>query len=321
MRRLIILCLFPFYSLLVAWREGIEIFVAFGTLYAFIQVIAKWILKRPMVTLIRGDSSFGMKVQDSPKSFLWLNRWIEYMGLLFSDRIVTVNTAFQGEIVSLLGKKKKVEVQVLFNNILFIPTSVQENIHDTRDQLGIPPEAKVLVTAGVLSRAKNIELLLKILPKTRVDHLFLLVSGDVSKENDQWYKDYLENLTDRLGMEQRVIFTGWLEKRFLWRVFQEADLFVLPSLREGMPNAMLEAMGADLPCIGSRVPGIMDILKHEELMFDPFDEKEIVSKINQFFLDVQYSNYINGLCRERKNNFVFDWKERVFKMVTEGIFS
>ena len=53
----LVLLLFPFYLLLMGWRERIDLIVAFGPLYAFLQALPKWILKKPMVTLIRSDLS------------------------------------------------------------------------------------------------------------------------------------------------------------------------------------------------------------------------------------------------------------------------
>jgi glycosyltransferase involved in cell wall biosynthesis len=122
-----------------------------------------------------------------------------------------------------------------------------------------------------------------------------------------------------LGLNKKVIFTGWLEREKLWEIFRAADLFVLPSKSEGMPNAMLKALGFDLPCFGSRVPGIIDILQYDELMFDPMDEPAVIEKVRQFFSDVQYFHKIRNLCQNRKRDFIFDWKERVFQTVTKGI--
>jgi len=316
--KLMVLLLFPFYSLLVGWREKIDLFVAFGSLYAFILAIPKWILKKPMVTLIRGDSTLGLKMRDSNKYLLCLNRVVEYLGLFFSDRIITVNTAIQREIVKVIGEKKKIDVKVLFNNVPPIPISLQGEILETKTQWGIPEEAKVLVTAGVINAGKNIEIVIKSLARIGMNKLFLLIVGDGSAKTDFHYQNYLRELAETLGLDRRVIFTGWLEKEELWKIFRAADLFVLPSKSEGMPNAMLEALGFDLPCLGSRVPGIVDILRYEELMFDPMDEQTLVKKVRQLFSDFQYLHKIKDLCQDRKKAFIFDWKERVFQMVTEG---
>jgi glycosyltransferase involved in cell wall biosynthesis len=144
--------------------------------------------------------------------------------------------------------------------------------------------------------------------------------GDGSTEADFQYRDFLKARAKELKVDERVIFTGWLEKEELWKIYLASDLFVMPSTREGMPNALLEALGFDLPCLGSRIPGIIDILEYDELMFDPLDEQALAGKIGKFFSDDQHSKDIIQLCRERKKAFVFDWKEEVFQMVTQRPF-
>jgi glycosyltransferase involved in cell wall biosynthesis len=257
-------------------------------------------------------------MKDSSKSFLWLNKIIEYLGLLSSDRIITVNASTQEEIIKRIGRKKNIQVNVLQNDIPPMPISLQGDIFQARTQLGIPEGAKVLVTAGVITRGKNIEILIKCLPKIGMNNLFLLVAGDGSTKSDFYYQNYLKELTESLGLNKKVIFTGWLEKEKVWGIFRASDLFVLPSKSEGMPNAMLEALGFDLPCFGSRIPGIIDILQYDELMFNPMDEKAITEKIQRTFSDNQFFNKIKELCKERKKVFVFDWKEKVFQVVTMG---
>jgi glycosyltransferase involved in cell wall biosynthesis len=122
-------------------------------------------------------------------------------------------------------------------------------------------------------------------------------------------------LTKKLGVDKQVIFTGWLEKEDLWKIYLASDLFVLPSKSEGMSNAMLEALGSGLPCLGSNIPGIKDILLYEELLFESSDEKALARKIKQFFSKDDISNRAYQLCEERKQSFCFDWKERIFEMI------
>jgi glycosyltransferase involved in cell wall biosynthesis len=316
--KLMVLLLFPLYSLFVGWREKIELFVAFGPVYAFMQAIPKLILGLPMITFVRLEPSFGLKIQDSTRSLLCLNGMIEFIGLFFSDRVVAVNTDIRDRIVKAIGKWRKIKTEVLFNNILPMPSPKPEDIYQTRNQLGISKEAKVLVTVGILNRRKNVEVLLKCLQEVQIQHLFLLIVGDASLNSDFRYKTHLEELTKTLGLDKRVIFTGWVKKKELLKILSAADLFVMPSIREGMPNALLEALGIDLPCIGSNISGMKDILQCEELMFDPLDGRAIAEKIQRALSDNQFYNKIRGLCQERKKVFVFDWKEKVFQMVTKG---
>ena len=315
--KLAVVCLFPLWSFWIAWRKKIDLIIAFGSLYAFLQGFSKWILKRPMVTFIRGSSYFGLTIQNSPQYFLHLNKIVEYLGLLFSDRIITNNIAARDEILKSLGKRKNIDVQILYNNIPPMNIREPEDISKTRGKYGIPENAKVLVTAGILNRGKNIETLIECLPKIEVNNIYVLIVGDSSTEPDLRYKNSLQGLAKKLGVDKQVFFTGWVGKEELWKIYLASDLFILPSLNEGMPNAMLEALGLGLPCLGSKIPGIKDILHYEDLMFHPSDNKELADKIKKLLSDRTYVDWIKRLCEERKRSFSFDWKERVFQVTND----
>jgi glycosyltransferase involved in cell wall biosynthesis len=314
--RLLVLSVFPLWCVWIAWRNRIDLLIAFGSLYAFIQGFSKWFLKRPMVTFIRGNSSFGFQMRNSFRYVVYLNRAIENMGLHFSDRIITNNLAACDEILMNVGKRKSIDVQVLYNNIPPMNIPESEDIFQPRDKYGIPRNAKVLVTAGIINRGKNIETLIESLSKIGMRNVYLLIAGDGSTEADSYYKDSLQKLAKQLDVDKQVIFTGWLEKEELCRIYLASDLFVLPSFKEGMPNAMLEALGSGLPCIGSNIPGIREILKYDELLFDLMDEKALIDKTQQLFTDRQFLDKVKRLCQTRKDAFAFDWKERVFEIAT-----
>jgi glycosyltransferase involved in cell wall biosynthesis len=313
--RLLVLSVFPLWCVWIAWRNRIDLLIAFGSLYAFIQGFSKWFLKRPMVTFIRGNSSFGLQMRNSYRFVVSLNRGIENMGLHFSDRVITNNTAIQEEVLKDLGRRN-IEVQVLFNDIPPMDISEPEDISKTRDKYGIPGDAKVLVTSGILNRGKNIETLINCLTKLGIKDLYLLIVGDGSTKADYHYRDYLRGLAKRMKVDKQVIFTGWLEKEELWNTYYASDLFVLPSLSEGMPNAMLEALGAGLPCLGSNIAGVKDILQYDELLFDPLDERSLVKKIEWLFSDPRFFEKVRAFCEGRKKAFCFDWGVKVFEMVT-----
>jgi glycosyltransferase involved in cell wall biosynthesis len=318
MGRFVVFSVFPVWAIWIGWRNKIDLIIAFGSLYAFIQVFSKWFLKRPMVTFIRGNSSFGLQMRNSFRYAVYLNRGVEKIGLLFSDRVITNNTAIQEEISKGLGRRN-IEVQVLFNDIPPMDIREPEDISKTRDKYGIPGDAKVLVTTGILNRGKNIEMLIACLSKVELKNVYALIVGDGSIEADFRYKDSLQGLAKKMGVDKQVLFTGWLDKEELWKIYLASDLFVLPSLSEGMPNVLLEAIGLDLPCLGSRIPGVVDILQYEELLFDPYDDEALAEKVNQFFSNENVGNRILKLSHERKKAFDFDWKEQTFLMATKGM--
>jgi glycosyltransferase involved in cell wall biosynthesis len=316
--KLWVLFVFPLYSLWVGWKKRIDLFVAFGTLYAFIQSIPKLLLRRPAVTLIRGSFAYGLSSQNSPTLFLWLGHLIEKVGILTSDRILVNSLGLKEEMLRITGGRRSVEINVLFNSIPSIPQMTSLEISQKRRQLNIPQEAKVLITAGVLNRGKNIEVVLQSLPNTDVKNLFLLIAGESFTKEDLQYKRYLQELSKELGLEEtKIIFMGWLEKQELWQLFRSSDLFILASKKEGMPNALLEALGCDLPCFGSNIAGIRDILRDERLMFNPCDSGTLATRVRSFFHDQTFSMGITKLCMERKQEFMFDWKQKVFEMIAK----
>ncbi len=313
--KLTVLSIFPLWAVWLGWRNKIDLIIAFGSLYAFIQGFAKWVLRKSMVTLIRGQSSFGLQIRNSSKWAHYLNHFIETVGFHFSDRIIANNVTARDEILKRVQRKENIDVKLLYNNIPTRNVRNSENNFATRDKYDVPKDAKVLVTVGILNKGKNIETLIEGVSKTRMRDVYLLIVGEGSTEADCRYKDSLQELAKQLAVDRQVIFTGWLEKDDLRKVYLASDLFVSPSLSEGMPNALLEALGSDLPCLGSNIPGIRDILQHDELLFDLSSGEALGEKIRRVLCDPGGLQQLKELCQERKMVFVFDWKKRIYQVI------
>ncbi|MBD6618272.1 glycosyltransferase family 4 protein [Komarekiella sp. 'clone 1'] len=104
---------------------------------------------------------------------------------------------------------------------------------------------------------------------------------------DGKYRTQLEQQAKNLGISERVHFCGQLSSRDAVRdQLDQADLFVLPSHQEGLPKAMVEAMGRALPVIGSTVGGIPELLPPED-MVSPGDVAALANKIREVVNDPQ----------------------------------
>ncbi|MBA2662342.1 MAG: glycosyltransferase family 4 protein [Bradymonadaceae bacterium] len=97
---------------------------------------------------------------------------------------------------------------------------------------------------------------------------------------DGKYRDQLEAQVARLGLQKRIRFAGQLSAESVRAELDASDLFILPSRTEGLPRAMIEAMARALPCIGSRVGGIPELLSDEDLV-QPGDVEGLVKRINE----------------------------------------
>jgi L-malate glycosyltransferase len=106
-------------------------------------------------------------------------------------------------------------------------------------------------------------------------NLKLLMLGDGK------YRPQLENLAKAEGVGDRVKFFGQVAAGDAVQTqLDRADLFVLPSLTEGLPRVIIEAMARALPCIASNVGGIPELLPSEDL-FAPGDVNALATKITE----------------------------------------
>jgi glycosyltransferase involved in cell wall biosynthesis len=121
-----------------------------------------------------------------------------------------------------------------------------------------------LITVGALEqRYKATDVLIRSVADCRQSGL----GASLEILGDGRLRANLERLTANLGLERWVSFRGQIPHGDGVRKFLDsADIFVLPSRCEGLPRAMLEAMARALPCIGSDVGGIPELLHAEDLV-------------------------------------------------------
>ena len=147
------------------------------------------------------------------------------------------------------------------------------------DQLGIRPGDKVLIHTGRLATKNGLINLLKAIPlvqeKLSQTTIKLLLVGS-GPEGDK-----LASLAHELGIEQQIIWIKQVNQVQLVKYLQLAQVFIRPSLTEGLGNSFLEAMAAGVVIVGSGGGGIIDFLKDSEtgLVCDPLNPADIAEKI------------------------------------------
>ena len=209
----------------------------------------------------------------------------------------------------------KLAVQVIPNGVdfkLFSTVIDDDKRHKLRSRLGIAPDDKVIISVSRFVKKNNIETVLKafaeVVPRFH-SKLLLVGDGPLRKE--------LKDMTERFHISDKVIFTGSVDYSVLPTYLQCADVFVRPSLSEGLGTAFLEAMAAGLPIIGPSVGGIGDFLQDGEtgLFCVPLDYENIASKISDILKDDNLRSKLihNGqeLIRSK-----YDWNVIAEKMHT-----
>jgi glycosyltransferase involved in cell wall biosynthesis len=126
-------------------------------------------------------------------------------------------------------------------------------------------------------------------PDVLIDAVGVCVRGKLNVElvfvGSGRYQPLLEAQAAALGLQTRVQFRGQIAFAEAVRAeLDDADLFVLPSRQEGLPRAMIEAMARALPCIGSNVGGIPELLAAED-MVPPNDASALARKLREVLAD------------------------------------
>ena len=163
-------------------------------------------------------------------------------------------------------------------------------------------EARRLIYVGVLGLSKGIGYLLSALAMLRergIEGLSLDVLGRGTNLAE------LEAACGRLGISEIVSFKGQVSDPFSY--LERADLLVFPTLFDGYPNVVLEALHVGLPVIASCVGGLPDILRHEELLFPSMDAKAIADRVERCVKEPEFYLKIRELCAGRLEYFHFDW--------------
>jgi glycosyltransferase involved in cell wall biosynthesis len=211
-----------------------------------------------------------------------INRWT--IGLV--DRVTAVSNNVQDFCISHIGLPAN-KLTVIHNGV----DPPEGSPSDARAELGLPPEGFVMGAVSRLYPAKGIQFLVQALAQTEARYLVIIGDGP--------QRPTLELLADRLGVADRIHWAGHRPNaRNLMPAF---DLFVQPSLHEGMPNTILEAMAAALPVVATAVGGTPELVVDgvTGLLVSPKHPDALSEAISAFLDDTDLRYRMGRAGRER----------------------
>jgi glycosyltransferase involved in cell wall biosynthesis len=196
----------------------------------------------PWIAFHHGYTAEDLKM----KLYNQLNRW----SLPGADRVITVCQPFADDLRR--SGVDEAHLRVLANSIEARPRIGTAEIQALRRQLGIGEEERVILAVGRFSPEKGhtwlIEAAAALMDRSAGNPFRLLLVGEGGERRA------IERMVLDRGLKARTIFAG--HQRDPWPYYCLADIFALPSLSEGSPNALLEAMTAGLPIVATSVGGV-----------------------------------------------------------------
>jgi len=230
--------------------------------------------KYPWVAFHHGYTATDLKM-------LAYNR-LDRLSLPKADRVATVCQAFARE----LAKSTKIPEERIFvqhNAIRPQPKPSDAEVSELKRTVGMAEHDRLIISIGRLSKEKAHGVLIeafRLLRATNPDlSCRLVIVGDGPERAN------LETAARASGQNDRITFAGQVSN--VEPFYAAGDVFVLPSLSEGSPNVLLEAMAAEVPIVATAVGGVTEIVSNEEsaLLVPPKNPQALAAAIGRVLQD------------------------------------
>ena len=164
-----------------------------------------------------------------------------------------------------------------------------------RKKLGLSEDDFVLVNVAIIRKLKGQDVLIKSLSKTKIKNkavLLLVGRGE---------KRAVERLLNNAASGLRVRYLGWKNRAELVDILWASDVFVLPSLSEALPIALMEALASGLPVIATDVGGVSEIVENGGEIIPIDDPSALAQAIEKIYYGLE--SYKNGV-RSSRDEFI-----------------
>ncbi len=177
-------------------------------------------------------------------------------------------------------KLKPEAVSVIHNGI--DPNQKADSPNRLRGELGLDPKTEIILAVGRLHEQKGFHFLLEAFAEVAANWplVHLVIAGEGPERQN------LEAQVRSLGLEQRVTLAGY--RCDVPELMAEADLFVLSSIWEGMPNVVLQAMLSGVPVIATSVEGVAELIQDGQTgrIIKPADSNELRKAMEELLADL-----------------------------------
>ena len=220
-----------------------------------ISIIASALARTKARVIVRTANTISLSVKQAKRGRAIISKYGALILYRFADEII-VNSKGSADDLAKTLKISRDKITVLYNPLAveYITESAKENIDH---KWFVNKQGIIILSAGRLLKHKDFSTLIRSFNVVREKYkqAKLVIIGEGSDRKD------IENLIKKLNLEDSVSLPGFVENPYAY--MSRADVFVLPSQWEGLPNVLLEAMACGTPVISTDCPsGPKEILEN-----------------------------------------------------------
>ncbi len=243
------------------------------------------------------------------KLFILLNK----ITVIITDKMITITN---------IGKKQWLDQNIgkpsqytsIYSGINldeFNPQNYNIENEDVKKKLGFQIDDFIIGNVGRIAPIKGHKYLIQAAPSIieEIPQAKFLIVGDGPNRSE------IETLAKKLGLDEHVVFLGMQEN--VPELLSIMNIFVLPSINEGMGRALVEAMAMKLPCVATSVGGVVEVIKDGEtgLLVPSEDPKALAGAICRLAKNAELSKRLARTAQKRARS-VFGAQEMVDKIST-----
>ncbi len=218
-----------------------------------------------------------------------------WIGSKWVDGIVAVSQDVKTAILDTMFGIPEEKISVILNCVDVHRYRDGFNPEKKRQELGFGPNDQVGVVVATFKRQKGHQFLIKAAAdmKMRYPNFQILFVGDGE------LRDPLQNLTDEFGLTDRIHFLG--TRSDVPAILAASDVFILPSLWEGLPMALIEAMASGLPVVATDVSGTKQVVIDGKtgILVQPGESNQLVAAIAKLLDDSLIAENMGSASRQR----------------------
>ncbi|MDI6759293.1 MAG: glycosyltransferase family 4 protein [Candidatus Brocadiaceae bacterium] len=297
-------------------KEKIDLLYAFWAgIAGFTGTVASQLLRVPAVVSVRGsDVNYSQEFKEGAFTS-WKVRLLVRYTLRYATAIESVSQNLKDRIED-FWKIRRNNIAVIYP---FVSDKFLQNEHINLHPNTSDESMRLLTVCGLrkIKRVSDALEACKLLKLKGLPFKYIVVGGDMGNLKE------LQSLAEKLDIQANVAFWGYIERERVLELYDQCDIFIMPSIMEGCNGSCLEAMARRKPVILTSATGTIEVVKHMEsgVVVPPYAPEAIASHIEILWKDKALRTRIGKSAyqsvKEKHNSDV--WANKFLEFISDLI--